>query len=387
MYKIGWFFCLGIWLCSLNSSALAAERIKLAVLDLSGKGVSKDLSDNLTDVVAASLNRLGVFDVLSRTDIQRMLEFEQDKQMLGCESDTSCLAEVGGALGVALLVSGSIGKVGSSYMINLTLTDTATVTVRARESRQVNSENELTSQLEATARFLVRMLLEGQQGFLILKTSENGSDVEMDGRIIGVTPLARLTLSGGPHTLKVIKTGFITWAKDIDIVKNQPLIIEAQQIPSTEFIEAYEQRASTWRTLAYVAGGIGVAGVGFGIGGWVWNNSRAKTYEKDVVAANCQAGATGPALMDSCSSFQTKYTNIQRFDAIALTSGIIGTVALGTGIYLFFAGPSPGAYDQYKPSTAGKVTSLQSSPSEHPTVSFSLVPHHRGGSCGIQVRY
>src|SRR5687768_16999194 len=94
----------------------AAERPKIAVIELTDKGVGKDLAENLTDVVTVALGRLGVFDVLSRADIERMLQFEQQRQAIGCESDMQCLAEIGGALGVALLVSGSVGKVGSSYV-------------------------------------------------------------------------------------------------------------------------------------------------------------------------------------------------------------------------------------------------------------------------------
>src|SRR5688572_20043634 len=108
-----------------------AAKKSLAVLDLVAKGVETDLAANLTDVVTVSLSKLGVFTVLSRADIQRMLEFEQNRQAVGCDSDTSCLAEIGGALGVALLVTGSLGKVGASHLINLTLVDTSAVTVLA----------------------------------------------------------------------------------------------------------------------------------------------------------------------------------------------------------------------------------------------------------------
>jgi TolB-like protein len=329
----------------------SVNRPKIAVLDLRDAGGGKDIAATLTDVVTVALNKLGVFDVLSRSDIQRMLQFEQQKQALGCESDTSCLAEIGGALGVALLVTGSVGKVGSSFLVNLSLTDTKTVKVEAREQRQVASADELPAQVEAAARFLVRGLLEGQQGDLIVKASESGADVELDGRIVGVTPLARQTVAGGPHTLKLVKKGFITWARDLDVQKGAPTIVDASLVPSVEFIEEYDARAGTWRTMAWVAAGVGVAGLGFAIGGWMWNGTRIDDYERDIAAQNCQENPPAPPAGD-CSGFATRRDEIQGFDVVTQIAGGVGLAALLAGVVLFTQGPTPGIYEQYRPQAA-----------------------------------
>ncbi len=113
---------LGTVVWSVAAPARADDRIALAVLDLRDKGAGADLAGNLTDIVTASLAKLGVFTVLSRADIQKMIELEASKQMMGCD-DAACLAEIGGALGVGLLVSGSIGRVGDELILNLTLTN------------------------------------------------------------------------------------------------------------------------------------------------------------------------------------------------------------------------------------------------------------------------
>ncbi|MFC1610534.1 PEGA domain-containing protein, partial [Myxococcota bacterium] len=190
-------------------------------------------------------------------------------------------------------------------------------------------------------------LLQGQQGFLILKASEAGADVEIDGRIVGVTPLARQTLSGGPHTLKLIKKGFVTWAKDVDIEKDQPAVIDASLVPSLEFINGYDDRANTWRVLAYITGGVGIAAIGFGVGGWMWNGTRATDYENELRDANCQKGATG--IPTDCSGFDSRSNDIKGFDVITQVVGWVGVASLAVGTYLFFRGPQPGIYDQYKP--------------------------------------
>jgi len=353
--------------------AQAQQRTTLAVLDLQNKGVDEDLVQNLTDIITVSLNKLGVFEVLSRADIQQMLAFEEDKQMMGCESDTSCLAEIGGALGVALLVNGSIGKVGSNYIINLNLTDTRSATVKEREQRQVSDADKLTDEIERAARFLVRGLLEAQQGILILKASESGADVEIDGRIVGATPLKRMPLSGGPHTLKLFKKGFVAWARDIDIKKDEPLVVDASMVPSLEFIADYDSSAGTWRTFAYLTGGLGLAGTAFGIGGWLWNGSRTATYESDLIAANCQDGASGSPTGD-CTQFVTQRQSIKSFDTVAQIAGFSGAALLAVGVFLFMEGPPPGIYDEYKGDSAASA-------------SLSILPWNDGLAAGLSWRF
>ncbi len=361
----------------LASPAAAKERTKLAVLDLDDKGVGAATTQSLTDVVTVALNELGVFDVLSRADIQQMLAFEQGKQMLGCESDTSCLAEIGGALGVALLVHGSIGKVGSTFMVNLALTSSSTAKVLAREQRQIALANELPTQVKAAARFLVRDLLQKELGYLVLQASESGADVEVDGRIVGVTPLARQNLSGGPHTLRVSKKGFVSFARDIDVVKDSASLVDAQLVPSLEFIADYDGRATTWRRLAYISGGLGLAGLAFGAGGWMWNGGRADDYEVRLAAAGCAAGSASSqsSAGKDCSAFVSERASLRRMDVIAQAAGFTSVALLGVAAYLVIEGPTPGLYDRYKPAEA----MVERGATAMERVALGVAPTGRGG--------
>jgi len=340
----------------LASSPARAANTTLAVLDLTAKGAPPELAQNLTDIVAGTLSSLAVFEVLSRSDIEQMIAFEQEKQMFGCENDTSCLAEIGGALGVSLLVTGSIGKVGNSFILSLILTDTAKAEVLAREQRTVAKADDLPGQAEGAARFLVRKLLAGQQGFLVIEASESGAEVELDGRVIGMTPLPRQTLAGGPHKLRLAKKGFITWARDILIEKEQVAVVDASMAPSLEFIEAYDSEARTWRLLAYGVGGLGLAGIGFGIGGWLYNNNRAAAFNDDVAAAGCVAnGGVQPS--GNCTElFAKDRKSIESFHTAVVASGVVGTVALAAGVFFWAQGPAPGLYDRYKAETEVPVS-------------------------------
>ncbi len=337
--------------------AAPAEKRKIAVIDLADRGAGPQVAQNLTDVLAVALNQLGVFDVLSRSEIQQMVAFEQQKQLLGCESDTSCLVELGGALGVALLVTGSAGKVGASYILNLALTDTSRAQVLAREQREIRDANQLTKETQGAARFLVRSLLAREQGFLVVKTSEAGADVEIDGHIVGTTPLPRQTLPGGPHTIRLAKKSFVTWARDIELKKDDVAVLEAQLVPSIEFIEDYDERAGRWRLWSYLSGGVGLAGLLFGgYGYFVYNAGRADAFNREVIAAGCDTTAVSAPDTDCAARFADRRDRIARFDLISLVSGWVGVAALGAGVYLFTQGPEPGIYDQYKPESAGQLS-------------------------------
>ena len=56
--------------------------------------------------------------MISGRDIAAMLGFERQKQMVGC-SDQSCLAEIGGALGVDRLIVSQAGKLGDTFIVTL----------------------------------------------------------------------------------------------------------------------------------------------------------------------------------------------------------------------------------------------------------------------------
>lgn len=353
----------------------ASARPTLAVLDLEDRGAGKESAQSLTEVVTSSLAGLGVFDVLSRADIEQMVRFEQDRQLLGCNSDASCIAELGGALGVGLLVTGSIGKVGERFLLTLTLTDAQQGRVRAREQREIASVDELARETDKAARAVVRELLEGRTGSLVLKCSESGAEVELDGKLVGTTPYARQTVAAGPHRLRVSKRGFITWSRDVEVSMTEPLVVDVSLVPSLELIADYDASAGRWRTLAYVSGGLGAAALGSALYAYfVYNANRADEYDRDVTAAGCAADAQAAPTIDCEARFGDERDSIRTLDTLSTVGMLVGAAALGAGWYFYREGPEPGRYDPYKPS-------------EGLSVSMSVAPTSGGFFAGATLRY
>lgn len=114
-----------------------AETTSVAVMEFASKGgVTQKQMDALGDMLANEIRDLGDFRVIGKSDIRAMLQFEEQKTLMGC-SDVACMAEIGGALGVKWVVIGNIGMFGNIYLLNLKLMDSEKVQVGSSISRKV----------------------------------------------------------------------------------------------------------------------------------------------------------------------------------------------------------------------------------------------------------
>jgi hypothetical protein len=118
----------------------ADEPFRIAVPAMRLSGVGEDLGRILTEIVTTETSSLPNAKVIGASDITTMLGFEQEKQLLGCEDNVSCIAEIGGALGVELLLVSDLGLVGETYVLNLKLIDTESVLVKKRVYKTVSGK-------------------------------------------------------------------------------------------------------------------------------------------------------------------------------------------------------------------------------------------------------
>jgi hypothetical protein len=114
--------------------ALTAHSTKVAVYEVEvGPGADPKVAHLVTTLVASELRKLPSLSVTSQEDIQNLLGLNRQRQLLQC-ADASCLAEIGGALGVDQMVTGSLSKLGESQVIVLRVVDVR----RAQVLRDVN---------------------------------------------------------------------------------------------------------------------------------------------------------------------------------------------------------------------------------------------------------
>jgi len=131
---------------------------KLAALGFSRANVDEGVSTVAEDHFARQLGLQG-FAVTTGKDLAALIGIERQKQLLGCaDSDSSCLAELSAALGVDAVVSGSLGRFGQRYTVNLKVTGSKDGASLAVFSAEVGSEDELPGTLSRAAADIARQL-------------------------------------------------------------------------------------------------------------------------------------------------------------------------------------------------------------------------------------
>ena len=110
---------------TLTLATLLTAQTRVAVIDLTAKsGVDEDEASLLTDTLRASIYKAKVFDLMNREDMNAVLKEVAFQQSGACD-DTSCIVEMGNALGLEKMIAGSIGKLGERYSVTIKLVDIA----------------------------------------------------------------------------------------------------------------------------------------------------------------------------------------------------------------------------------------------------------------------
>ena len=150
---------LAVWMTALLAAQapVAAPACRVAVLNLIGRGLPAQDADVpllVTEVITNEVAAASGCDVISPADIRSMVDFDAARQECDVTS-ASCLSEIGPALGVEYLVAGTLGRLGSDYVISLRLVELATTRVEARAEEVVTGQAE---KLRGTAQQVARSL-------------------------------------------------------------------------------------------------------------------------------------------------------------------------------------------------------------------------------------
>jgi len=188
-----------------GSEAKGERKEKVIILDLKVAGVSdeesKALKRTLGGVLAKSVANLG-YEVLAPSDIQAMIGLERMKDLVGCEDDTSCLTELGGALGADLLIGGNIAKLGDKYNLTLSLVDNNAAKSKARFQGSAGTAAALTGTIQRGVAVIFGRKKEVRtRGMLLVKTEPPGAFLTMDGKPIGKSPLG-IEVDAGDHEIQ-----------------------------------------------------------------------------------------------------------------------------------------------------------------------------------------
>ena len=114
----------------------------IAVWRLEGKsGLNRQDLDSLSGLLTTLVENASGRKALGEADIDLLLKGEEKRQQCGVE-DTTCIAEIGNALGLPEAVSGDLGQVGRIWLLNLRLINTREAKIIQRTSTQIDGSIE-----------------------------------------------------------------------------------------------------------------------------------------------------------------------------------------------------------------------------------------------------
>lgn len=112
---------------------------RILVLDFGASlGADPELARLMQEMFVARLQSIGGYSVVASSDLQRLLDVEQQKQMLGC-NQSACLVEVAGALGARYVVSGGLSLL-AGHVLTLKLVDATEAKLANQIAKTLSSD-------------------------------------------------------------------------------------------------------------------------------------------------------------------------------------------------------------------------------------------------------
>lgn len=269
------FFISVILLSQLLFAQNNRNAIRIAVLDFGTSGGLSDMEAvTLTNRLRSMLVKTNAFVVLERGKMDEILT-EQGFQQTGCTT-TECAIEVGKMLNVQKMVSGTIGKLGRTWTMDISLIDIETSQIEKSFFQDYKGEIDgLLTEMESVAVEIADITgkkdevqsLKNKTFNLSILSKPSEANIYINGKFAGKTPFERKAKEGLQLEIKLEKKNYITWKKNISVTKN--ININADM----EFTEAYKQKLarqakdnqsisgeSSGNTWWWIGGGILVAG-------------------------------------------------------------------------------------------------------------------------------
>jgi len=239
-------------LVSGTSDGLAQPaRVGVAVLDFIDADGSGETARAraLTALGVAALGKSDALMVMTQEDIRSLVSFDQIKTALSCESDSSCLADIGSALGVPFLLSGQLAALGPTLILSISLIDVEHAQPVGREVVSAPSEDQLGAGIEPAIARLIAPVLAGRVGALVVIVDQKGAVIEIDGRAVGTTPLPPLSLPVGSHRVTVSKKFFYSETRDVVVRVGQATstTVTLKQLPDAEVDGSRPALFEAWR--------------------------------------------------------------------------------------------------------------------------------------------
>lgn len=171
-----------------------ADNPIITILDFTTEGVSENEMKTVISLLSSSLFQMGSFtviDVGQRENILKEIEFSAG----GC-SDDSCMLEIGMLLSAEMIVTGSLSRIGSRYILSSKLLDTETGKTLGTADGIYNDLDMMVDDLfDIGSRLTKHLLADSEKDEIIeiaeeTEAAEPRQPIEIDWKTVGGISLA-----------------------------------------------------------------------------------------------------------------------------------------------------------------------------------------------------
>lgn len=195
----------------------AQERNNIAIYEFEARGLSVIEAQSVTDRIRLEMARSDKYSVIEREMMEQIL-LEQDFQLTGACSESSCLVQVGELLAVHFMIGGSVTMIGNLYTIEARMIDVETGQIANSiiEDYVGPIENLLVHTTRVVAGKLAGLDVDASSllftGFsdLLVRSNPLGGTIYINDKPVGdVTPFRLQGLQEGQHTVVVRKGNLV----------------------------------------------------------------------------------------------------------------------------------------------------------------------------------
>ncbi|MBX7116503.1 MAG: hypothetical protein K1X64_19415 [Myxococcaceae bacterium] len=270
---------LGIFCAVLVAASGSSETpVKIAAVGLSALNMPDKAAEFYTDHLNQQLTLRGA-QVMSAKELGALIGLERQKQLLGCSESSSCLAEIGNALGVDGLLLGSVGKFADEYQLNMKIVSSKDGRTLGAHSERVLGEKGVLDGLNAAAAALLRDTYKalGRDSLAMAAEVAASTHSSSDGslrRIAWAPALAGAVLAG-------VGTYFLFAAKsDVDRLNGSQALDSPQDIAA---------RGKRNQTIGLAVVSVGAAALLTGGAMYLWGNPSSSVTPTAGLGPNGEA--------------------------------------------------------------------------------------------------
>jgi len=255
-------------------TAIAFSQPSVAVLDFAANGLPAYEVETLVERLRSELPNTGAVRLVDRKMLDNILK-EQGLQQSGCTT-AECSAEIGELLGAQFMISGSIGKLGDSFTVDMKM---VSVTTGAAESAKSLTFEGTTGGLLVEMQILAWEIvdLKPPQALMLKRTGADGGEkitvaiMDFDPR--GISQLEAQTLTD-------------RFATEVDAT-GRAVLVDRRQMMEVMEEQGYDDAGCTSEECAAEVGAL--LGVGFMINGAI--GKLGDTYTIDAKMFEVATGA------------------------------------------------------------------------------------------------